>query len=262
METALCTADATKYSAIDFAALARNVIASKRHDLQCTACKAKAYFNKGATGHSPFFGAREHLADCTLSTLSLVVMNDDDQRTVTAERIVVQLTPSIVIMDEINSSGNRTSGRTNVQLSGAGSSSDRTVKRGVDGLLNALILHPEFRDSATLIEVGGQQLPASDFFVPLANVSAANTDLFRGFWGTIYSGRDGNGGWTWLNTDSDFTAAIGLPQELWEESRSRFHFKEAVELAGATILVLGKFSTALKCKVEDIYHIAIRVAAK
>lgn len=258
MEIAFCTTDDRSYSAIEFSKLDRKDRTAKRRKLQCIECEAEAYYSKAAKGRTPFFGAKDHHLDCKLSRRDMSVGIGIDKELAVANRIIVDL--GTIVSEGSNSqpSAHRNGAtRNRILLTGKGTSSNVTVKRGVDSLLKALISTPDFHCSAQLVVVDGIEMKAREFFIPMSEVTIEHVGLVRGFWGNVVSGANGNGGLTWLNMHADHPTALYFSGDLFVEAQSRFEFTKETDLNAAAILYVGKFPIGQKARIRNFNCLAI-----
>jgi hypothetical protein len=137
------------------------------------------------------------------------------------------------------------------------------LHRRLSTLLRLLVTAPHFRFSDQVIAVEGHSdLPASDFFVNLGDVSPQYSAQFRGYWGQLSDAKYDADGALWLNSGGKGEMSFCLPTEHVEPVMKRFRLDDEEELAGIDILVLGTLFVSrnrkMVCVIQDPALVTLR----
>lgn len=252
MDTARCTLDGNKYSAVNFAKLPPDELIRKKDHLICLDknCGARAFFRKASkSGQAACFGARPHKEGCGLAARNSEQtdngLGDDQDRLVNpGNRIILDLNSGKAEPyrhndpnEDANASGR--GGRFN----GEGSRPNAVTHRNLKGILRELITSEEFGKSLQTIEIPGLgDFRVCDFFVPFRAVTEKHCNKKpQGCWGKIasvgvYSADES----LWLNSGDYSSVSVRVPEEFIAELFRRLAINDKAALAGAHMLALGE----------------------
>lgn len=270
MDTAICTEDGHTYTAVEFSRLEPLQLERKRRQLICEECRYPAFFRKPSrSGRGACFGARPHGENCDQAAVDNEVRvpgagDDQDEVFNAGDRIVVELAfggqDGDVHLDGDERGPRRPRGGRYV---GDGGPRVGQMHRRLSTLLRLLVTAPNFRYSEQLIAVANQpELPASDFFVHLSEVTGQYAGQFRGYWGQLTDAGEGADGVLWLNSGVRADASFLLPQQFRRQVMQRFRLDEEEDFSGMYILVLGTLRVSRNgkkiCDIEDPGMITLR----
>ena len=270
MDTAICTEDGHIYTAVEFSRLDPSQLERKRRQLICEECKFLAFFRKPSrSGRGACFGARPHGENCDQAAVDNEVRvpgagDDQDEAFNPGDRIVVELAfggqEGEVHLDGEQRGPRRPRGG---RFVGDGGLRTAQMHRRLSTLLRLLVTAPNFRYSEQTIAVANQpELPVSDFFVHLSDVTDRYAGQFRGFWGQLTDAGEGSDGVLWLNSGGRSKVSFLLPHEFRQPVMQRFRLEEEDEFSGMYILVLGTLRVSRNrkkiCDIDDPALITLR----
>lgn len=277
MYIALCTEDSCSYTAADFSQLPPLDLKRKRHWLICALCQAPAFFRKASRISVPCFGAR-HINGCDNASVNGELVKtgvgvDSSAISDVSNKIIVDFDDSVVKQSARTEIDELLPATRTGRSVGAESAHKRTTHRRLRSLLRNLLDSPAvFADSEQIIVIEGKgEFAVRDFFVPLLAVVREDRGMygrflyegkFGGYWGKIVYTSPGNGGLVWLNSGEPGSdnLAIYFTNEIYDQLKSRYRFKDLASLRGTHILVLGEPKVTpggVNCRIQNEQDIAM-----
>jgi len=165
MKRALLNGSPVKATGV--ASLSDEELTKIRSKFNCVGCKARAYFNKGSRHQGAYFASKSQEDDCDEAVAQ--------QLQAMRPQIEIRQLPA----ERLFSKGAETA--------------EVRIRRGVDTILQELLVNPEFATSSKTIVVGKVETKASEFFVPFLQLGPQHVDRLIGVWGEAFSFREKTG---------------------------------------------------------------------
>lgn len=277
MYIALCAEDSCSYTAADFSQLPPLDLQRKRQWLICARCQAPAFYRKGSHISAPCFGAR-HVNGCDNASVTgdVVKTGGTTGSAVSSDfgnKIIVDFGGGVAQQSSITEVDELLPAKRTRRSVGTDSAPRRSTHRRLRSLLQDLLDTPTaFAESEQVIVIEGKgEYAVRDFFVPLLAVVREHKGKygnllyegkFGGYWGEISYSSPGNGGLVWLNSGEPGSdnLAIYFTNEIYDQLKSRYRFKDLASLRGAHILVLGEPKVTpggVNCRIQNKQDIAM-----
>lgn len=237
------------------AELSDDAFAKVRAQFSCLDCKASAYLNKGSPHQGAYFASKNHADDCEEAYQG---DSGSDAALVEANTIVIVLGGSGESLNELNTTKD-VSSRRRTTISKGNEATNIPARRGVDAILQELLVNPEFATSSKKIVVGKVETSASEFFVPFLQLGRQHTDRLIGVWGEAFSFRELTS-IAFLNR-GDEKVDIRIPQSVFSQLKKDYHFTSDNQLNRAKFLLIGTFNFLLECRIADVTEIALQKAS-
>lgn len=254
--------DGQLYTTVEFSKLDKYDLQNKRRNLVCPECLAPAFFRHATSNNrSACFGARPHKSGCSLAALDSPQKDyrlNNQTRTpgYLPQRIIVDFNygESMYHASDFNEGVTNSNHAQNVTINqGNVHIRATTGHRRLRSLLLALE-NGDLLANRHLIHIDGFGDTYSDsFFINFQTDMPLHAGQYAGYWGAISDANMDDNGTLWLNIGgyrSDLSICIDL--KFRTEVLNRFNIKEAEELAGALILIVGtmRFSANGKPYIE------------
>jgi hypothetical protein len=228
-------------------------LADLRKQFSCVGCKAQAYLNKGSPHQAAYFASKNHAHDCNEAYQG---QSGSDAALVEANTIVILIGGNSADSSREESTQD-VSIRRRTSLSQGSDSGETPARRGIDAILQELLVRPQFATSSKKIIVDKVETFASEFFVPFLQLTEQHKDRLIGVWGEASSFREKTA-ITFLNR-GDEKVDIRIPTPVFAELKKLYKFTSAKDLEGAKFLLIGNFNFLLGCRVSNIKQIAIKL---
>jgi hypothetical protein len=229
MDFAFCTVENKNYTAYEYSKLTTNEIISRKGDLFCSECKAKAYYKKRArSGQASCFGARPHLKNCSQSTMNHSNSSKVDEYT---KKEFINSGKNIVIRfnegeNESQNAHNISIGTLKNRLVGKGhhcrNGTDKSKSiRKLSSILKLLYSDTEFERSDQTIDIGHQYpYKVSKLFRSVLKLNEDDLYRFKGIYGQLSSISEVKTG-VWINTNAPNKFSIYIEQDIYREILAR-----------------------------------------
>lgn len=246
MDIAHCALGNREYDAREFSQLPAAEREQKNEQLTCVGCGRPAHFRRASRdGRAACFTAR-HDEDCELASGGSIELGAGGgghalpPRANQGNRIVLDL--------RVNGGQNGPDGGPGVvrrpggrrrRFNGEGGEARNRVHRRLRPLLRRLVLVPNFRTSADIVEIpdhGDSEIRR--LFVNFADLEERHFGHFHGCWGIIRNVGAMNGT-VWLNTAGRYGPSVRLDEQRLPELLHAFGLPHSDHLWGQHMLLLG-----------------------
>jgi hypothetical protein len=251
MERALLCGNSVKATWV--ATLADEEFTKIRSEFTCVGCKARVYFNKGSRHQGPYFASKSHADDCDEAYQGF---SGSDPALVDSNTIVLMIGGSVGASSNANADKD-TRSRRRTTISKDAETAEVRIRRGVDAILQELLVNPDFAISSKKIVVGKVETSASEFFVPFLQLGPQHIDRPIGVWGEASSFRELTSV-AFLNR-GDQKPDIRIPSSVFKKLKELYRFTSDTELEGTKFLLVGTFNFLLRSDVLDARQIALQI---
>lgn len=280
MQYALCGIDNRVWEAANFSRLPSAQLSQYRDSLICVECSALAWFRRASTHGHPAHFCAHHEPTCQLRAEYAVVDSDQGDGTEIVDQ--VQSSGDIVVRLSDDHGGDiDVLPRDDVPVGppGEGGRSHRTRGRDIYSnqeftlrrVLHRLVQSPDFRRSQANISFfrpDGRPLiegRVSGVTRAFSEITTADDDQAKFYWGPITSARFDRDGKIWLNSSPQYqSVSVVLFADIADDFLEAFGIEDLDELAGAHVLVSGRCAYTGERGVKPIvwcgalYQIVIR----
>lgn len=256
MQYAFCNVDQRVWEAYQFSRLPSAELTEKRNSLTCTECRALAWFRRESTHGHPAHFCAHHEASCPLKAEYVVVDEDKGDAGEAVEQVAssgdivvrldkerggdIDVEPTSAVPGGRPWEGGRTYA---VRGDDRFSNQEFTLKR----ILHRLVQSPDFRTSQSRITFYKRenepyiQGRVCDVTRAFSEITKADADTSKFFWGPITSARRSTDGKIWLNSSPQYqSVSVTIFQDIADDFLKAFKVEDLDDLAGAHILVSGR----------------------
>lgn len=256
MQYAYCNIDGHTWEASNFARLPATQLAQLRDSLICAECNALAWFRRASTHGHPAHFCAHHESTCQLKAEYVAV--DDDRGDGTEEVDQIQSSGDIVVRLSDDQGGDvdvvdRPPNPTGPEAQGGrvhrvrGRDFFSNQQFSLRRVLHRLVQSPDFRNSPSNISFfrpDGRTLiqgPVREVTRAFSEITNADHDAAKFYWGPITSARRTDDGKLWLNSSPQYqSVSVSLFPEIADDFLEAFGIEDLEDLAGAHVLVSGR----------------------